>query len=114
MNKRIVCILLSLMLLLASALGEGEDDVKKLQEKYEAGTAFTAAQTICRVGTDELSKWACDRAVKRPSAAWERISKFDSGWFSDIRVHHNLVDFGSGLTEAAAECYNADSIQFAE
>ncbi|MBR3269138.1 MAG: right-handed parallel beta-helix repeat-containing protein [Oscillospiraceae bacterium] len=36
------------------------------------------------------------------------------GWFSDIRVHHNLVDYGSGLTEAAAEYYNADSIQFAE
>ena len=36
------------------------------------------------------------------------------GWFSDIRVQHNLVDYGSGLIETAAEYYNADSIQFTE
>ena len=84
MKKWIACILLAFALCFASALCESEDAGKALKEKYEASTAFQAAQTICRVGTDELSKWACDRVVKRPGAAWDRISKFDAGWFSDI------------------------------
>lgn len=36
------------------------------------------------------------------------------GWFSDLRVYHNLVDYGSGLIEAGEAHYNADSIDFSE
>ena len=36
------------------------------------------------------------------------------GWFSDFTVKHNLVDYGSGLTEAKPAYYNSDSVTFAE
>ncbi len=84
--KRSLMFLLALICLL-SAFGPAEEssDSAALKEKYEQSAAFFAAQTLCRVGSDELSMWACDVAVKRPSDAWSLITKFDGGWFSSVR-----------------------------
>ena len=78
--------LLALICLLSAFCpAEESSDSAALKEKYEQSAAFFAAQTLCRVGSDELSMWACDVAVKRPSDAWSLITKFDGGWFSSVR-----------------------------
>ena len=34
------------------------------------------------------------------------------GWYSDLTVKHNLVDYGDGLSEATEDCYNAKQVTF--
>ncbi len=85
MKRSWIFALLLVSLLSLFAFAEDADEAETLKAKYEQNTAFFAAQTLCRVGTDELSMWACDVAVKRPSDAWSLITKFDGGWFSSVR-----------------------------
>ena len=84
--KRRMALLLLLCLCVYSAVGKGSaDQEKELKQKYESKFAFLAVQTLCRVGSDELNKWGTDRIVKRPSEAWDTVTKFDGGWFSAVR-----------------------------
>ena len=78
--KRLLTLLLCLCLLTGAGLAEEED----LKAKYE-NTAYLAAETLCRVGCDDLNKWGADRVVKRSSPAWDIITRFDGGWFSSVR-----------------------------
>lgn len=86
--------LLFCLLMVFSIAEENPDDAAMLKEKYEESVAFNALKTLCRIGTDDLSVWACDRVVKRPSEAWNCITKYDAGWFSTIRSSEYL-DFSS-------------------
>ena len=82
--------LLTMLLCLCVSIGFGtlsentNDEGLALRDKYEERIAFQAVQTLCRVGSDELNKWGTDRAIKRPSEAWDIVTKFDSGWFSSV------------------------------
>ena len=95
MKRIFACLLcLCLSLTLAPAEENVTDEVEELRAKYEEKVVYTAVQTLCRVGTDELNKWATDRAVKHPSQAWDDITKFDGGWFSAVS-HSEYLDWRS-------------------
>lgn len=117
MIKKIFCLLLCLLFCVCTA-ESAQEDPAAFREAHEDSVAFNAVRTLCRIGTDDLSVWACDRVVKRPSAAWDLITKFDSGWFSTIRSFE-YRDFRSEnwiiTSDTTFECdvYGVEHIVFA-
>ena len=57
MKRGFICVLALLVLLAAYCCAESTDDGAALKEKYEESVAFKTVETICRVGTDQISRW---------------------------------------------------------
>ena len=81
MNRKLIPMLALLILLLAVCRAESTDEGETLREKYEESVAFKTVETICRVGTDQISRWQTNKQVKPDSPAWNIITRFDAGFF---------------------------------
>ena len=90
MMKRLIAMLICALACIACLVANAEDGADALREQYESKLAIPAVQTLCRVGSDDLNKWGTDRVVKRPSEAWDIITKFDGGRFSSVRSSEYL------------------------
>ncbi len=81
MKRGLICALALIALLTAFCCAESTDEGEALKAKYEESVVFKTVETICRVGTDQISRWQTNKQVKPDSPAWNLITRFDAGFF---------------------------------